>query len=220
MDLNIGDDFFIQIFGAPNSGKSHNIRYLISKLSREGKFDYVILISHTAHLTDDFDYVPKEYQFSSYSDELLLKILKLQSKAIRDTKIKKKPRCLIILDDILGKTRFNSDLLVQFTSQYRHFRCNVILTSQYINKIPPQMREGASHVILYKQHTGKSIDAAYDSFGIGYFEKKKHFKAYINKATGNYRFLFLDKTCQSSEINDVFKSYICPATVPKFKLDY
>lgn len=222
MNLDINDEFFIQLYGRPNSGKTHLIRYLVASMAKEkNKFDHVILFCKTAELTDDYSFLPDCYKFREYSDDVLLEYLKVQSRAIKDPNIKVKPRGLVILDDIIGKSqKLETDLLIEFTTQYRHFNVNIILSSQYINKVPPQIREAGNHIFLFRQHTDNSKEAAYLSFAGSHFDNKKSFFSFMRKTTGNYRFLYVDLTSQSTEVNDVFKSLICPAEKLSFRLEY
>ena len=115
MDLKL--PFSMVIVSKRNSGKSYLCKHLLKMLMMDNKlFDYCVLFSSTAHLSKDFECLPKKAIQEDFSTTKINKILEYQKKS-KDTNNPK--QCLIILDDTIGckiditfKTSFHGPLLL------------------------------------------------------------------------------------------------------------
>lgn len=212
MDIKIESPFFAQIYGSCGSGKTHLTKWLISHLAHKGQFQHCILFSNTACMSSDYDYIPDEYQFSQYDDEILLQYMQIQ-------KDNRKSKGLVIFDDVLGQANMNSRVLLQLATQFRHYNISIILVSQWVTRIPASMRELSTHVFLFKQNTKLAYENTYDSFG-GYFNNWKEWKNFIDNATGDYKFLFVNNKSKTNDVKDVYKSLKCPAKLQDFVLEF
>lgn len=218
MNLDIKSPAFIQIFGSCGSGKTHLLKYLVSHMAKSGQFDHCILFSNTAGWANgDYDYIPEEYQFSMYDDDVLLEYMKIQKQAISSGS---KSKGLVIFDDVLGQANLvNNRVLLQLCTQFRHYSCSIILVSQWITKIGPTLRELATNVFLFSQTTKLAYENSFDSFG-GHFNNLAEWKGFLKKCTGDYKFLLVNNKSKTNNIEDVYKSMKCPAKIKDFVLEF
>ncbi len=75
------------------------------------------------------------------------------------------PRAFLILDDLLSQKAFSSQTFINLSTQFRHFNISIIISTQYIYRLSPTFRESASHAVIFKQTTMRSITALYESYG-------------------------------------------------------
>lgn len=172
---------FMSIISAScNSGKTYLIKYLTYELLKQNYFDIVSVICPT---TDDYDWIESRYLFPFFTEELLSEIMKRQ--------MKNRKRLLLIFDDCIGSVNWNSRIMQEFITRYRHYNISVFIATQYTNKIPPFVREIANNVFIFNQTTKRAIEAVHDSY---FLENKNYSETYnylkIN-CTG-YRFVFFD----------------------------
>ena len=123
------------ICASQGGGKSHLVKHIVHKLRK--KVSYGVVFSQTAFNQGNFDYIPRSYIHSRYKPEVLEKLLQLQSKQ----KEEDRKLAFVILDDCLYDSWTKCKLFNQMMTQVRHFNIICIITTQYINKIPSQMRE-------------------------------------------------------------------------------
>lgn len=195
-------------------GKSHLISYLFYELVYIRKrVAYGIAFSKTIYNASNLFYIPEKYKYPSYQETALKNLLELQ-KSIPESH---RPTAFVLFDDCISDPKqWNSPVLLDAITQCRHWRLWVILSTQYINKIPPSMREGAFQVALFYMDTKRSLEAAYESYGQD-FEDFQSFKRFLQSKTGDHRFLFKDK-CTNGE--DTWKVFRCPPHIPRFVLEY
>ena len=128
MDLKL--PFSMVIVSKRNSGKSYLCKHLLKLLMMDNKlFDYIVLFSSTAHLSKDFECLPKKAIQEDFSTTKVNKILEYQKK-LKDSKNPK--QCLIILDDTIGAkidASFKTNLDLLF-SRGRHYNVSIIFISQ------------------------------------------------------------------------------------------
>ena len=175
----------ILLSAACGQGKSYMIKYLMHNLTQKtDNFDFGICISNTSAFTGEYDYIPKKYVHSLYSEKLIENLMNIQKKNL-------KSRAFLILDDCLGQVNFNNSAILRLFTQYRHFRITILLSTQYLNKIPTFIRECSTYVFIFKQTIKRSYESLYQSFGQNYETLNKFIK-YIQENTENYNTVFVD----------------------------
>jgi hypothetical protein len=198
---------------SPKCGKSHLIKYLIKDLCIRGAFDYGVVICPTALNNNEYDFIPRGYLHTQYSEEIITALMDYQSRAIAQGTPK---RAFLILDDCLGSVNFRKTVITKLVTTYRHHNITILMSTQYINKIPPEIRECATYAIVFRQFSAKSYSALYDAF-FQSFEDRNQCKEYIDANTEDYRFILV--RCQ--EVPE--KRYSinrAPAYIKPFKLNY
>jgi hypothetical protein len=202
--------FVLLIVGSPNSGKSHQIRYITYCLAKKKRINRCVVISASSDISGDFDWQDEDYLFDTYSDKLLENIIEIQKNNLKPG--------LLILDDCIGEANFGSKVFKRLISTYRHLKLSIIISVQYLNSVlPPLFRNCCSFASWFRQDTAVSLKALYDSFGQRGFSKLDEFKAYTIDLK-KYQFIWYSKECESNE--QCYKKMICPAKIPEFKLDF
>ena len=185
--MEISVPFSMVVVSKRNSGKSYLTKHLLNMFMIENKlFDYIVLFSSTAHLTKDFECLPKKAIQDDFSTTKINKILEHQKKS-KDSNNPK--QCLIILDDTIGQKldisfKTNLDLLF---SRGRHYNISIIFISQYIkNYISTTIRNNIDY-LLFSVNNYNVIKIIYDL--VVYDGSIKDFIKFVNEKTKNYTFL-------------------------------
>lgn len=210
--MNIEIPSLIICAGKPKSGKSHLIKYIIYKYRH--KFQYGIVMCKTS-FNDGYDYIPEDFVHSKYDENKIKNLMKLQSKLIENGIIND---CFLILDDCLT-CDYNKELFTDLITQYRHYHITVIISTQYIYKVNPTIRECANYAMLFRQSTKRSIEAVYESFG-AHFDNYESFKQYITNNTDDHKFIFVDINSDQDDIDNIYQVMKAPKKIPKFLLKF
>lgn len=198
--------------GKPKQGKSHLIKYFMY-LHRK-YFDYGLVFTRTK-FNDGYKFLPQDYVHSDYDESILKNLMKLQANLIEEGTQKK---VFIIFDDCLSDD-FKKETFTNLITQHRHYNITVIISTQYIYKINPTIRECAGYAIIFRPTTGRSIDALYESFG-SHFNDREEFKKYVIDNTGDFQFIFVDVNSQEDGINKIYKVQKAPENIPDFNVKY
>lgn len=101
------------------------------------------------------------------------------------------PEYIIILDDLSNQLKSSS--LTTLLKKNRHFKCKILISSQYLNDIPPESRKQMDYWILFKGHPKKKLLEIYQDADISVpFET---FEAIYDFATEKpFSFLYIDPT--------------------------
>jgi GTPase SAR1 family protein len=196
------------ICAPPASGKTYLIKYLLTDLYKKKKIDYGVVFCSTSFNKDNFDYIPENYLYSSYDENIILNLMNIQQQQI-DFNDKAKP-AFIVFDDMLGLIKFDSKLIIELFTKYRHYNITILITTQYIYAIPPLLRECTTFFFTFYLSSYRSLKAIYDCF-LGDFDNYKECKKFIIDNTGDYKFIVV-KTFESNK-NKKFN--VCKA--PKIK---
>ena len=207
--------FSMVIVSKRNSGKSFLTKYLLKMFMMDNKlFDYIVLFSSTAHLTKDFECLPKKSILEDFSTTKINKILEYQKKAKDSNKPK---QCLIILDDTIGQKldiTFKTNLDLIF-SRGRHFNISIIFISQYIkNYISATIRNNIDY-LLFSVNNYNVIKIIYDL--VVYDGSIKDFIKFVNEKTKNYTFLIYNNLNYS---DNNFYTIQAPKEIEKFDIKF
>lgn len=208
----------------PGGGKSHMARYLCYEL--KDYIAYGVCYSKSIFKEGNIDYIPaysnkpedlakyQNFRFDKFSKENLAEVLKMQSEYPEG----KAPLCLIMFDDdISDPDMFTSEEFIDAVTMFRHYNLLIIICTQYINKLTTVTRECASCVGLFKMTTKRSINAAYESYGVE-FESENDFKRWLSQNTHNPKD---HNICWKDRANDLpWKVLRAPAEIPPFRLEY
>lgn len=202
------------INGRPGSGKSHLLRYVFY-INRH-KFRLGLVVSGTWHEAENLNFVPEgeEYRMRRYDSAKIRWLLTTQAAIPKE---ERKMAYFIADDYISDRNMWDDQYFQDMCTQCRHYDIFVCINTQYVNKVPPIIREAAFQTAVFKQDTKRSLQAAYESYGSG-FETEKDFKRFNDQKLQKYEFLFIDKfhpEQQSAESHLIFQA---PHAVPSFKL--
>jgi len=212
-EIPLNKPFFLIIAGKPGSGKSHLIKFIMMinhpNYSND-PFEYGIVFTKTKFNGNYDDYIPDKLVHCMYNEQILANLLKMQA----DTQ--GAHRAFLILDDCLEERAFRSQLFTDLCTQFRHYNISFILSTQYIYKVPPTLRECSTGAIMFRQTTDASMDALWRSFG-QWFGKCQDFKQYLLENTGDHKFIFFQpETSHEETIDEVYKVMKSPANIPRF----
>jgi hypothetical protein len=116
--INLGYPSNTQIFGAPGSGKTHLIKYLVYERYKRKSFKRIYVIVSTA-FTHEYDWVEEDYIVDNNYDEAIDFILEQQKDMVP---------CLVIFDDITGSINWYSGRYNRFFTEYRKRNMSIILS--------------------------------------------------------------------------------------------
>lgn len=213
--LDWNSHFILNIFGMCESGKSHLLKYIIYKASLNKNINHVILFTNTS-FNNQYNYIPDKYIHTSFNPEIINNYMELQREVLGNGE---KSRGLIVFDDILGEAQFNCKEFLKLITQFRQFNLSVIICSQTVTDIPHKIRCLAQYCCSFEYQTKRSVEALFESYGL-LFDTWKEYKEFMNKSTGNYKFLFFDRKMAIKGREHAYKSIRAPAKIPQFQLNY
>ena len=167
--MQLSPDSIIFIAGAPGSGKSNLIRYLMSLMYKH--FNYGMVICRSA-LDGGYSWVPPECVHPIYSEELITKLQTLQNNS-------NTTHAYLILDDPLGEINFNSPLWNQILTTNRHLRLTIFISTQYSAKISTLARECATYAFIFKPSSEQAFKSLHEAFGQENFPRWRMFRDWL-----------------------------------------
>lgn len=192
------------LYAPPRCGKSHLIKHLVYSFCKAGKFNHGIVFCPTG----GYDFMPDGYVHSMYSDEMLSSFMSFQKR-------NGKP-AFLIFDDCLGMINPNSKVFTKLFTTYRHYNITILITAQYVNKLPPVCRDCATYVFVFKQFSEPSFIGLHKAF-FPNFDDWKQTKAFVEKNTGDHKFIIVDTLESPERRYSVSKA---PSKIPNFKLSF
>ena len=187
--------FAMVCIGKRASGKSVLIDQVVESLVEQEKVFTVLLLSSTAHLTEDFPSLPDNCKLP-FSNEILQTIMDNQEK----DKKKDRKHIILVLDDILSlKEARNSQQINSLFTRGRHLHLHPIcLVQANSHAVSPQVRANTDYWII-----GKTVRPVFESVwyqvaGIN----KKEFIELCEKLTQDHHFVGIDVRANSTTLSD------------------
>jgi hypothetical protein len=148
------EHFTISCASKRNSGKTVLISELIKTLISEKRTDMVIVMSGTAGLNNDYDFLP-EGLVMPYSEPMLGKIWARQVASPKDNR----QRVLIVIDDCLGTPEaIKSNMLTIIYSKGRHVSISCVIISQVSNWVLTPLIKQNSDMILWSKLNRQQLE--------------------------------------------------------------
>lgn len=199
----------IVILGPSGTGKSHMVKYLISKWYEKNLFDYYYIMSGSS-FSGNIDYIDEQYQ-TDFSAKKLEKFIEISKKMSKDDK-----KGCLILDDVGGaRNIFEKDSIVKLWSNFRHHKLTIVFACQYASQIPPVLRINVFIYIVFDQKMNKaSLKYLKEAVCIG---EEKKFEELLNIIHDVKKFphtaLVVDK------VRSEYKFMRAPKNIPKFFIE-
>ena len=201
--------FTVSCCSARNSGKSVLIQELVKALIKQKRVDIVLVMSGSAGLNDDFNFLPKD--LVKTFNPALLETIRLKQIA---TPKEQRKHVLIVIDDALGTPEAFRNMTLQhiFTSG-RHYYTSCIVCSQHSTYLLTPIIKGNSDIILWSRLGRAQLKTMWES------TVNIDLKQFINisEAIGgkDYQFILFDNygMCKAQDYTD-FITYI-KATITK-----
>ena len=186
---------FALLCGAPHSGKSVLTRHIIYQAFAARSVDYCLVFTQTP---EDYAFLPQGFVHTSYEHSTLARLMRIQQE--RPDRV-----VLLIFDDMLGAVGFQHSLVKNLVSRYRHLNINLLIATQYINSVPPIVRETASIVAIFKQQTDAAVSAAFSSFGGRGFRRKADFHDWLDSHTNDYVFIIYNPRVTNQNFSELYR---------------
>ena len=200
----------IMLLGMRGSGKSNMLKYLVG-LSKD-EFKTIFLISPTEQINKFYaGLIKPENIFSNYDEVWTEALMKKMTETNTDKSSNEASHILLILDDCIADVNFNkSKFLKALFVRGRHLSISIIVTSQYINALPPIIRSNCDFIAVSQINT-QGLDLLVNEYRFGCIDKAAFKKLYY-KNTSNYGFLLINCNCCSNNenIDEIYGSLSVP----------
>jgi pyrimidine operon attenuation protein/uracil phosphoribosyltransferase len=203
--------FAICIVGPRGRGKSELVRNLLMRNEMLksvflNKKNHVIIISQSLDVDGTYDQLegPNIHKTNTYDAQIIHDVMDAQKEIIMNTKKKRCPEILFVLDDILDSGALNNRSAVEMLfSRGRHLNINIICISQYLHRISTVMRANCDYIGFFYPNNETQLDMLLDEFITK--TKRKQMREYLNKmwAKSIYNFLWIDY--KTKNLSDRYK---------------
>ena len=130
-----------------NSGKTYLMTEIIKKLLKAKKVDMVLVMSNSAGLNKDYDFLPSGLVMK-FNEKVLEQLWARQQK----TDMAKREHIFIVLDDVLSDPRaLRSELVSRIYSLGRHNMLSCGISSQIANHVLTPVVKQNSDMILWSK---------------------------------------------------------------------
>jgi hypothetical protein len=185
--------FTISVASKRNSGKSYLMGQIIKALLKAKRVDMVVVMSGSAGLNDDYDFLP-EGLVMKFNETVLKNIWEKQLK----TEKNKRKHIFIILDDCLATPEaIRNETVNVIYSLGRHGNCSMAICSQHTTTLLSPIIKGNSDLIMWSKLSRGNLEIMHDSTTN---ISKKDFILLSEKLGGiNWQFVVLDNYIQTTD---------------------
>ena len=205
MDLDIVNKT-VSIVAKRGSGKSVLAKYLIEQ--SKARFEKIFLFCPTEKVNNHYSkggFVPEQNIHDEWNEQFVLDLIEKLSKVNANKKKSELKNVLLILDDIFSDTNFaTSKALKLVMTRGRHIGISVFCLQQYLNCIPPIMRNNMDWC-LFGMVNQQSKDIMAEQYLAGSLDKKAFFDLY-GRATKDYGFLVINNNAiaDNEDLNSIY----------------
>ena len=151
--------FTMCICSKRNSGKSWLSFEIIKKLVKAKKVDMVLVMSNSAGLNKDYDFLPPGLVMK-FSEKVLEQLWTRQQKA----DMSKREHIFVVLDDVLSDPRaLRSELVSRIYSLGRHNMISCCIISQIANHVLTPVVKQNSDMILWSKLNRNQLSILWES---------------------------------------------------------
>lgn len=183
----------VSISSKRNSGKSVLSSEIVRALLKAKRVDIVVVMSGSAHLNDDWDFLPKKLVMP-FSERILANTW--------DSQVKKKKEdrkhVLFVFDDCLAEPRaIRNPMLTKIFSTGRHAMLSAILISQHTSVLLSPIIKANSDLICWSKLSKQQLEQLY----LSTTNVSKDDFVRISETLGgmNYQFMCLDNYTGSTD---------------------
>ena len=185
--------FTISVASKRNSGKTVLVSELIRALLKQKKVDMCIVMSGSAKLNDDYNFLPAKLVIP-FSERLLVNAWNAQEKR----KPKDRPHILFVFDDCLASPEaVRNPMLTKIWALGRHVNLSAILISQHTAVLLSPIIKANSDILLWSKLNRQQLEVLWlSTTNID----KKEFVQISEKYGGiDFQFMLLDNYKGSSD---------------------
>ena len=227
------EGFFIIVYGARRTGKTHSVSVLLEQV--KNRFDFAYLFSNTALLHKgqkgelDFDMIVEDAKFQGFDEEALEAIITRQRAVMMhnnstERKRDKKPnKTLLIFDDFVHEKAIRySKLFTELPVLGRHYELSVICLTQGYSQVASgglnkATRQNADLVMTFLPRSLTDVE----NIANWYLTKDKVDNMWFVKSVcqEEHQLLGIDLTSpHETEFPNYCYYYKAPSKIPKYEL--
>ena len=142
----------ITLVGKRCSGKSFMLKHILQYEAH--KFAKIFCICPTESINHFYsDIIPANCIYESYSEEWGTQLIEKLTAVNSNKKPEEQKKVLLIIDDLIADLDFHhSKTLRNFYSRGRHYGIALLVTTQYLNSLPPLIRNNSDYVFVVVLH--------------------------------------------------------------------
>lgn len=202
-------DATILILGRRRSGKSFLVRDIFY---HHKDIPSGVVFSGTEEASPFFgDFIPDSFIHSEYDPELIDSIMNRQKRKIREAKSSglsetgkhHSNNLFIVLDDMLHDAQnWKRDKTIKsIFFNGRHYNFLFILTMQYAQGIPPELRSNIDYVFIFNEASVANRKKIYDSYA-GMLPSFDHFCNILDACTQNHECLVIKTSGNTTDLRE------------------
>lgn len=202
-------DATILCLGKRRSGKSFLVRDIFYN---HRHIPCGVIFSGTEEANPFFgDFIPDSFIHSEYDPDLIQSILNKQKRKIKEAKVTGKSpdgklnsnNKFVVLDDMLHDAQsWKKDKTIKnIFYNGRHYNILFILTMQYAQAIPPDLRSNIDYIFIFNESSVANRKKIYDAY-CGMIPSFDHFCNILDACTQNHECLVIKTSGNSSELSD------------------
>ena len=202
----------ITLVAKRNSGKSFLLKWLVEQY--KDSFEKIFVICPTEQINSFYqrnEFIEPQYIFETYDESWCEALIAKMTRLNKGKSSEEAQHVLLIIDDVVADTSFHqSPSLKKLFIRGRHIFITVMITSQYLNAIPPIARSNSDFVCV-GQLNKQGLDILSDEF-IKAGMTKDEFVSIYKKATVDYSFLLINNnSVKSEDPNETYGTLKTPA---------
>ena len=218
LELDFSRAQIISIIGTCGSGKSFLLRNMIYQFSKNNFFKFGCVFTGTSFNTD-YEFMPEGSVHSDYSEAKLEKYISTLRTWLEMHPGEKLPSNFLILDDLLGRMKPNTNSFNSLVSTFRHFNMTIFITSQYfVKNVSTLLRELTDVAFIFRTRFKNSMESLYNAYG-QLLENQDEFNQVLNTATKE-QFSCLVYKARKEHKEESYSSFQAPKDDVKYKLKF
>ena len=141
--------------------------------------------------SSEYEADPDDICFYEYPKLKKVKKKKKKRAKQRAAKPKRKiaPEYVFVLDDL--STELSKPIISAFVKKNRHFKCKVIISSQWWNDLHPQARQQLDYILLYPNMRRDKLEVIHKEADLA-IPLKEFNQLYEDATSEKYNFLYID----------------------------
>lgn len=143
-------------------------------------------------------FVPQLFVYSEFNLDAIERLLSRQKALCHAGKAQ--PVFLVLDDCCSGKKLFTHKTIRELFYLGRHFLVFVLISSQYVLDLPPDMRSNVDFIFILRENIRANRERIFKSFA-GIFGTFDVFNQVMNAVTENHGVLVIDNTSTSNDID-------------------
>jgi hypothetical protein len=194
--------------GRSGTGKTHVMKYLA--LSMRDKFDVAYGFCPT-RFAGNLDWIPEERCFDKFDKDKVERLLEFQARNYPNI-----GRMLLVFDDVLGESsiKLYGTLMLKLATTCRHYRITIFISTQYMRKIPPAMRENAKVVFITAARGPDEMKMLADEFCLEI--SRDEFYRRLAADTSGYGVMVINM--EGKGVRNIYRRLEAPARLPAFQI--